>query len=796
VTQHDISLREYFRILRRWKGIVVLVPLLFAVVSFAVVFLQAPKPLYRATAIVRIERATSTAGLLNELVTFSPIGSVETQAALIRGFPVLSRAAKKLGSIPAGTTLDQIRASQSHLRVIEGLQGQIGVKPVEGASLIEISAISSQPVDAARVVNTVAEAFQEDNFETRTQQVREAREFIERLLQDVGTKLEQSEQALRSFKESNRAYLVSEGSIATQLAALEGDGIGIGRAIDDTDAQLRLLQNGTPLERQIGLSDPGDPTLTKLYASLSDLKLERESLLLSLLPAHPRVKQLDGQIDATYQRLREALSGKLQMLRRRADDIRKSLANLKQEQTTIPKTSLDIARMERDVKISERLFSLLKERHQEALIREKEQVAEVSLVRPAILPTQPINPPQSLPKTGIGLLVGMVMGCVLAFVAEALDTSIGAIDEVESLIGVPALGVIPSIVASQEYSETEAGALLDPEREDEYRYLATLLMPKSRAAEAFRVLRTNLVFSLLERDCKTIMITSSTQLEGKTTVALNLAGALAQLGKRTLLIEADLRNPFVHRATGIAKEPGFSDVVAGTASIDDATRGFADFVLGKIGVQALVEYSGIENLFVMPSGHLPPNPVEFLSTSAVKNLLMQLRERYDYVILDSAPVLPVADSFVLGSRVDATLLVVRAGHVSRLVLRRVRSLLTAAKVGLVGTCLTHVRADLSREYEELGYYYYRYGAEAATAKAGLRAKRGRVTGWLKLAALIALLLALGLGFWAWQAGLFKLSRSSAVPIERLFSVNPPADPRTAESLESQSTLVVATNPGL
>ncbi len=759
MAQYDVNLRDYFRILRRRKAIIVLVPLIFAVASFGVALLQAPIPLYSVTAVVRVERAVSFTGLLQELVTFSPVGNVETQAAVIKGFPVMSLAAKKLGLIPQGTSSEEIQASPAYLRAIARTQDKLTVKLLEGTSLIEIGVTSPNPDEVVRVANSVAAAFQEDNFASRNRQVREAREFIDRQLQDVGARLRQAEDELRTFKEQNKILLFPEETrdSVRRLGTLEEGYAGVRAAIGETEAQLERLRTG-PVMRPVGVpGDGGDSPMSKLYASIAELTIQREALLLTLRPVHPQVKQLDAQLGQVRENLREALATRLQALGGRATELQRSIASLRREQAAIPEADLRLARLEREVKVNERLFSLLREKHQEALIREKEQVAEVSLVRPAVASRQPINPPQALPKAAVGLVIGLVMAFVLAFVAEALDTSIGAIDDVEAFLETPVLGVIPQLDVQGELSEEDVKpAGLDPETEEKYAFLISLFLPNSRAVEAIRALRTNLLFAGLEQELKTIMVTSATPMEGKTTIAINLAIVLAQLGKRTLLVEADLRNPFLHHAFGIAKEPGFTDVVIGSARVDEATLTFSDFILGKAGLESLIDRPGIDNLFLLPSGHQPPNPTEFLSAQAVVSFLADARQRYDYVILDCAPILPVADPVILGSRVDGTLLVVRVGSVARAALRRAKALLEGTRGRILGVCLTGVKAEVSPDYADMGYYRYRYGARRGTA-----ATTAWWPAWLRtggtprpvgLLLLLAVFLALASGFWVLRGG--------------------------------------------
>ncbi len=358
MAQYDINLREYFRIVRRRKGIIILVPLLFALSAFTLALLQAPKPLYQAKAVVRVERALSMAGFLQEMFTYNPESNLETQAALIKGFPVMTLTAKKLGLIPEGATRDEIRVTPASLKAIRDLEDQVEVEQVEATSLIEIKATSANPKEAVRIANTTAKAFQEDNLATRRRHVREARRFIEEQLQEVGSRLRQSEEGLGSFQQRSEILFLTDEmrAVLKRRATLEADFERTRRVVAQTEAQLRLLEEGKEGTRPIGLSsDVAHPGLSKLYASLSDLTLRRENLLLTLYPVHPKVKQIEGEIATLRQRLREALTSSLQALRGQVAELRKSIARQKQGQATLPEAALEMTRFEREVRVNERV---------------------------------------------------------------------------------------------------------------------------------------------------------------------------------------------------------------------------------------------------------------------------------------------------------------------------------------------------------------------------------------------------------------------------------------------------------
>ncbi|MEK7338585.1 MAG: polysaccharide biosynthesis tyrosine autokinase, partial [candidate division NC10 bacterium] len=603
MAQYEINLRDYWRIIRRRKTVVIAVPLAFAAFSALLAELQRPHPVFQAVASVRVERTSTLTGLLLENITWSSGDNLATQAALIRSFPVMERAARRLGNIPPDLTSREIRSTPRTLQAITDLQGRVKAEQEGSTNIINITASAPEAEQAARTANAVAEAFREENIATRTRQIREARLFIEEQLGEVGARLRDSEEELKTLKERRRFVSLPEGTSAA---------------------------------------------LNQLVA----LQLEREALLVDLLPAHPQVQALETRIEGV----------------RRV---------LEQHQRDLPGTALMLARLQREVKVHEDLYALLKGKHQEALIREREQVEEVSIVRPAIPPAQPSNVPQTAAKTLVGLVVGLTLGLVLAFVVESLDTSIGTIEDVEAYLQVPVLGLIPNIDVAKEIRELEG---VDPASIDEgvlerYAFLITLLLPKSTIAEAYRSLRTNLEFLRLDKDLKAIVVTSASLSEGKTTTAINLAISMAQMGRKILLIEADLRKPYLHHAFGIPKEPGLAEVIIGTYEWTDVIRTATDLMLGKLGLEKVATAPGIDNLHILTSGNPPPNPAEFLNSQKMADLIRAFREAYDAVIFDCSPILPVTDAVILGAKTDGCLIIYRVGKVARSALRRVKTLL-------------------------------------------------------------------------------------------------------------------------
>jgi tyrosine-protein kinase Etk/Wzc len=237
--------------------------------------------------------------------------------------------------------------------------------------------------------------------------------------------------------------------------------------------------------------------------------------------------------------------------------------------------------------------------------------------------------------------------------------------------------------------------------------LVSQFVPKSPVAEAYRSLRTNLEFTKLARPARSFLITSSTLEEGKSTTVANLALALAQGGKRVLIIESDLRRPLIHTYFGLSREPGLTEVLLGTLDWRDAQRSLADVFLGVLDMNSLVRTPGLENVSFITSGILPANPAELLGADPMQSLIREVTEEFDVVLLDSPPVLPVTDAAVLASQVDGVVLVYQLGRAGRGLLRRAKSHLKTVQADLRGVILNDIKAEVS-EFSSAEYYYQYY----------------------------------------------------------------------------------------
>ena len=766
--EYTLSLRDYWRILRKRKGVVFFTTLALGFFSFAFANMRKPVPMYSATASVKYEKTYTFTGLYLETMSWSS-GGLETQAAIIRSYPVMERAAKKLGYIDPNLTSEQIRSDERLMEIVLRLQSKISTE-VEGyTNIINITATSYNPDEAQRLANAVAEAYREYNSEEKNKRIIEARRFIEQQLAKKKEELRKAEDAVRKFREehdlisldSKTKEVISELSKArSEYERLEGD-------IREISSMIDQLRRREPLSKEaMGLfADRVSGVFRSLNDRLVSLRVQRATLLNVYTEKHPKVRQVDSEIENVSENMIAELEAQRRTLEERKELVARKLKRLEEEFKALPEEAQTLDKLQHEVDVIKKVVELLESKYQEALIKESEKVEEVSIVKPALRPRHPINPPRTKAATVAGLVMGLVLGVVFAFIVESLDTSIGTIEDVEKYLGVPVLGIIPHMT-TEEIKRTLLEEYIGKDDEEVLNMKARLIShfaPKSALAESFRALRTSVQFSGLERGTKTIVVTSSSRGGGKTTVAVNLALVMAQAGSRVLLVEGDMRVPVIFQIFGIERSPGLSEVILGSHRWEEVVRTVTDVMMGKIKAEDILAVPGMDNLHIITCGTIPPNPAELFNFRRTDEFISQVRERYDVVIFDSPPVLPVTDTVILGSKVDGVVMVYRVGKIGRGALRRAKVQLDGANAKVLGVVLNGLRPEVSPDFQGYKYSrYYGYGKEEVSwwkrpfrtpgflyrgIRAVLRAFRGGRGTMLWLVVVVVLpLLILGTGF--------------------------------------------------
>ncbi len=559
----------------------------------------------------------------------------------------------------------------------------------EGTNAVDISFAGVDQSLVPQILNAAAVALRLDG-------VRRAQEIAARKRTYVAEQLANADSARQSKLAELQRY--KEGEQITDLSVEEQ---AVVQAIQDLEQQHQQLSvQMATLREALGPSDSvGVEMLNRLAAvqdigqntalgfqiqNLLNLYDQRRTLTagaLGLRESNPQVDALDQRITQGYQALRSAVSAALESLKARRDAIDRRVASQRGQLRTFPGKESQIAQLQLEASILNDTYRYLLTEYESAKLTEATIGPYVNLLDPA---SPAVRVGTTLrQKIVLGVLVGLLLGLGGAFFLEYLDQTIKNAGDVERVIGVPVLGLIPHDAALVRSGNGGRGAIVVVTREGSDR----------PAAEAFRALRTNVTFVGAEKPLQFIAVTSPGPGEGKSTTAANLAGALAQGGQRTLLIDGDLRRPLVHQAFALVQEPGLTDVLVGRATAREAVRPEV-----------------LPNLDVLPSGAIPPNPSELLGSAAMQMLVAGLRHDYHYIIMDTPPALPVTDASVVASGADAAILVFRSGDTEEVAAQRALEQLRRVHARVAGAVLNGVSGRHDHYYAS--YYSYR--------RAGLR----------------------------------------------------------------------------
>ncbi len=819
---YDLNLREYWRTIRKRKGIIIFTVIMMTVSSLVFSIIGRPTPIFKTNASVKVERSGSITGLYIQAVSFSSTNYMETQMAMIKSYFIMELVAKKMGLIPAELSSDEVRTNPGYLSTILALKGKIDTEQEGNSDIISITATSEDPKQAQRLANTVAAVYKEQHALDLNRRAIEAKKFIEQQVGITRERLQRAENAVREYREANRMVTLDAASSGllgrfTELKTrLERDQAVVGR-IGEIEALLAEAENKPLSSETVFYFEEASTLYKNLNDRLVQLMLDRDTLLINYTENYPQVVEIKKKINEMTASMRSQLRAQKRTLSLAVALLQKQLKELDDQLKSLPHKGLELVRLEREAAVNREIYILLEKQYQESLIKNAEKIEEVQVVKPALEPVIPINPPKTGATTGLGFVLGTILGIIFAFVIETFDTSIGAVEEVEEFLGVRVLGVVPHV----DFEELKATLAEKPDKEvDEDKLwritrLITHFAPKTTSAESYRALRTNINFVKLEKDIKTLVFTSSSPQEGKTTVSCNLAIAMAQAGKKVLLVDGDFRRPVISKIFGIQSIPGLTDVILGNYEWRSVVRSITDLMMGKMTMEDIMANPGLDNLYVMTCGTIAPNPAELVSTQVNENFLKEAHQEYDFVIVDAPPVLAATDAAIWGTRTDGVIIVYQVGKVARGALKRAKAQIDNVKARIIGIVLNGLKAEISPDFEYHDKYYYYGSVEQRKnltlgerivswtdqARASVRSLPEKMRGYLKgegrqgvksgLMKISLLLLAGALfsaGLWFQQAATAPPQR--AVRLGQSVPVAPPPIPRA----EAQAGAVVVTPP--
>jgi succinoglycan biosynthesis transport protein ExoP len=591
--------------------------------------------------------------------------------------------------------------------VLARFQEQLDVKPFRRSSAVEISFDSQDPNLAARVVNALADAYIQRNMESRWDAAQKASEWISQKLLDLKVKLEKSEDDLQAYASANGLLFLetSQGnteSIEDQsLREIQEELTKAQAARYETESLYRLLQAGN-FGSLPGVFD--NKLMQDLSARLADLQSQHAELEATFTADYPKMKQAQSQIveiqaalDRERQRAAQKISNDYFAAERRESLVQQAFAEKQKQVNLIAEKSVQYGILSREVDSNKRMYDGLLQRLKEAGISEGLKASNIRIVDQGKVSYTPVYPKVML-NLSLAALLGLGLGICAAFLQERLDQSIRNPQDVDHFLRTPVLAFIPSLESlngrrnpriartdtqfplglEEPKPETFGARVLGRPRNDRGVYTSSIL------SEAFRGLRTSVLLSRVGRPVTSILVTSAQSGEGKTATAVNLAISLAQLGGRVLLIDADMRRPSVQKY------------------FPQGGSRLSGYLAGEGRWQDMVYQTSVNGLYVLLCGPLPFNPAELLSSDAMWALMREATTGYSFVVLDSPPLLNVADARILASKVDATVLVVNSGDTPRQAVQYAGAQVRAAGANLLGVVLNNIDVRFN-DYSQFGY---------------------------------------------------------------------------------------------
>ena len=716
--QQDSVIREYLRVLikRKWTVLSSLA-LIFSLVAIAT--LRTTR-IYEASGSIAINKMVPT--LLNfkdeqnGAQDYYDPADLDTEVSILRSDMLALQVIKALnldklpefgGSTPAptdslGLTTDELQPdSQRMTNLLDGFKGGLKVALRPNTRIIDVRYRSPDKDLAARIVNTLIHTYIEQNFKTRFESTMEASNWLSKQLVDLQMKVETSQEKLVTYQKEHEILGMDEKTniitakldeLNKELTSAESERMEkqavyemVQSADADTAAAAAINANGGS-----AATSSSSNLLEKLREQQADLNIQVAQLSTQFGPSYPKVAQLNSQLKEVNSQIQAEIKKVVFRVRseymaalQRENMLRDTFEKQKQEANKLNESAIEYSLLKRDVESYRTLYEGLLEKLKEAGVTaglKSNNIRPVDLARVPEFPTEP-NVPRNL---GFALALGLTTGIGLAFLLEGMDSTVRTPEQATLISALPSLGMIP--MGSKTLAEVTRKHLAVTASKEVVE-LVTQTRPQSQMAESYRALRTSLLLSSLGSPPKSILITSALPQEGKSTTCINTSIVLAQKGSRVLLVDADLRRPSIHKTLGTGPRTGLSNVLTGSASLQ----------------QAIVRSPILPSLYILPAGTPPPNPAELLASSHLKDVLADLREEYDHIVIDSPPTLSVTDAVVMSTRADAVVLVIRCGQTRKQALRRSRDLLLQVNARVCGVLLNAVDLE-SPDY----YYYYEY----------------------------------------------------------------------------------------
>ena len=704
-------LLDYLIILRKHQWLIV--TFLLTVVTVVTIASFKMKPVYQAAARVEVDKESQNTlpfqGVnYDEYVDLE--NYVETQVKILQSETLALQTIRELNlgqypefGGPTGPLAQAHGGAEARPAILGAFLGRLSVKRVPNSRLVEVQFESGNPELAARVANGHVHNYIEQNFRSKYDATTQASGFLSQELEELRIKVEKSEDARVAYERQNQIWQIDEKqNITTQTL---GD---LNKAVTEaqtgmaaSEALYRMATSGNVDLLPEVRNSPVIQDLTKRKSTLDDSYTQALEQYGPNFPKVQRIAEQKKEVEAELARAQNIMVGSIEedynTARQHLGLLQEALERQKAESNQLAEKLVQFHILEHDAESNKQLYDGLLQKLKEAGITAGLRSSNIRVVDPALIPSAPAGP-QRAKNILMSILVGLVGGIGLALFREYLDNTVKSPDDIESLVGLPSLAVVPAQPSSNGHHskwpqlkhKTAPHSVSGPRVET-----LSHTQPKSQISEAFRALRTSLLLSQADHPPQVILVTSALPREGKTTAAVNLAVTLAQLGDRTLLLDSDMRKPGIRRALNLlsGNEKGLSSYLAGVTNLDEI----------------VVPHPVISNLETITTGPVPPSPADLLSSRRMREAISELRLRFKFIVIDSPPVMAATDAVIVSSLTDGVLLVARSGETPKEAFTRTRDLLGAVKCRILGVVLNAVDSSAPDYYYSYRYYPYAYG---------------------------------------------------------------------------------------
>jgi len=726
LSPREPHLYDYLLILRKHQWLIL--SFMLAVVTIVAIATFRMQPVYVATTRVEIDRENANIlpfpgtdsydymmDLENYIETQSKVLTSETLALqTIRNNALSARPEFASPNGPSEAVASGSLANQKRPPELAEFLGSLSVRRVPNSRLMDVSFESTDPQLAARIVNAHIASYIEQNFRSKYEATTQASTWLADQLGELKIRVQRSEDARIAYERQNQIWTLDDKqNITTQRLS------DVNKQLTDAQSE-RMKKESLYQFAKAGNLDAvpevqNNSAIGDLFKKRSDTASQYTDALAQYGPNFPKVQRLQAQlkefdqtIEKEKQKILDVLESDYHEAQQREALLTNALDQQKSETNQMAGKLVEYNILKREAEANKTLYEGLMTKLKETAISAGLRSSNIRVVDPAMIPSTPARPAKAR-NVALAFLVGLVGGIGLALMREYLDNTVKTPDDVETLSRLPSLAVVPEFAGTNGTGKRH-GLLqgFSSNGHDKRIELVAQHLPKSQMAEAFRALRTSILLSQADHPPQVILVTSALPREGKTTAAANLAVTLAQLGDKTVLVDADLRKPGVGRLLNLAggKYAGLSSYLAGVSSLDLVS----------------VPHPTIPNLVAIPTGPLPPNPADLLSSHKLVEAIAELRTKFKFIVIDSPPIMAATDAVILSVQTDGVLLVVRSGETPKEAFTRTRDLLHSVKCRILGVVLNAVDSGAPDYYYSYRYYPYSYGygpQEAAEAPHGL-----------------------------------------------------------------------------